>query len=178
MALQGELVLVGIPVVLERYMRYIRDDRALCCPVAQKLGGALECRRRRACGGTFLCLRARTRDETCGILGARLELVNQLLPLFLPFLPLLFLEPAQLCCTEFSLLAFSLLLLAKVLGILFFPLNVQLDERSVLLLVSSDASLGLRNVDIIDEVESYARLRLYTMIESVCYTLMSSTSSR
>ena len=70
-------------------------------------------------------------------------------------LALLLLKSTEFRCTLFSLESFGLLLFPEILCVLFFPLDIQLDKCSVLLLVFGDAGLRLGDIDVVDEVESW-----------------------
>ena len=49
----------------------------------------------------------------------------------------------------------SLFLLLKVALVLFFALDIELNERRILYSVLSDASFSLGDIDVVDEVESW-----------------------
>ena len=140
-------------------MGNVGHNGALCGARAEEAGAALaEGRRRRRCGArgrTALRLEAGPSDEPRGVLVGRLELVDDGLFTLLPLLALLIFETAELLGTQFPFLPLSLFLLLKVALVLFFALDIELNERRILCSVLSDASFSLGDIDVVDEVESW-----------------------
>lgn len=137
-------------------MWYVGDDSALRSTGAEQAGAAVAERaaRRRTRRGPFLRLSPRPGDERCSVLVARLKPVDDALLRLLALLALLLFEAAELLGAQLALLPLGLFLLLEVALVLFFALDIELNERRILLSVLSDAGFSLGDINVVDEVES------------------------
>lgn len=120
-------------------------------------------------------------DEFRGILCRVLEFIDKVAFAFLLILALFVLFAAEVKGALFPELSFVLFLLFESLGGLFFALDVEFDQGSVVGAVRLYSGFRLSNVDVIYQVESYRGSsevnRIYSKVTSR-YLLISSTSSR
>lgn len=145
-------------------MRDVRNDGALGSPRPQQFSTALEsdCRRRRTRDGAFHGLRTRFCNKLCRVLVACLQFVYEFSSTLFPLFLLFIFSSLQLGGTLLTVQSVGLFLLLKILCVLLVALYVQFNDVGVLNLVLGDSSLRLRNVNIVDEIESCGALRSIT----------------
>lgn len=151
-----KLVFIRIPIVLDRNVRNIGNDRALRSAGPQELSIALEHRRRRRrrpIVRAFQSLGARPRDKLRRVLVARLQLVDELAPAFLPLLPRFVFGSLEFGRTLLAILAVCFFLLPEVLCVLFVALCVELDEVRIFDFELGYAGFRRGDVYLIDQME-------------------------
>ena len=111
--------------------------------------------RRRARGLPLRRLALLPRDELDGVLVRGLELVDERALVALALLALFFLLAAELGGARLAVAALEFFLFFEGVGVGFFALLVELDERLVFSVVGFDACFGGFAVDVVDEVEGW-----------------------